>query len=79
MTHASAIVGTSPQADLAGSLKIVPAPDGTSVTVGTTLPQGWHQEFGSLTQPATPWLEPALEAARPGILARLRLWLAARE
>ena len=63
--------------DLADSLVIAPAADGMSVTVGTTAAQGWHLEFGSLARPATPWLGPALEAARPGILTRLRQRLAA--
>jgi hypothetical protein len=65
------------QGDLADSLSVAIAEDGLSVTVGTTLPQGWRLEFGSLARPATPWLEPALETARPGILARIRLRLAA--
>ena len=63
--------------DLADSLVVIPATDGLSVTVGTTLAQGWHVEFGSLNRPATPWLEPALDAARPGILAALSQRLAA--
>ena len=61
----------SRQGDLAGSLVIATAGDGLSVTIGTTAQQGWHLEFGSLARPATPWLEPAFEAARPGILARV--------
>ena len=65
------------QGDLAASLVIAPAADGLSVTVGTTVAQGWHLEFGTLARPAMPWLEPALEAARPGILASIREWLAA--
>lgn len=65
------------QGELADSLVIATAGDGLSVTIGTTAQQGWHLEFGSLARPATPWLEPALEAARPGILARIRLRLAA--
>ncbi len=63
--------------ELADSLRVTAADDGLSVTVGTTLAQGWHVEFGSLARPATPWLEPALEAARPRILASLRQRLAA--
>ena len=51
------------------------APDGLSVTVGTTATQGWHREFGSISRPAAPWLAPALDAARPGIIARIRLIL----
>jgi hypothetical protein len=61
----------SRQGGLADSLRINAAADGLSVTVGTTLAQGWHVEFGSLARPARPWLEPALEAARPGIVARV--------
>ena len=67
----------SRRGDPAASLVIAPASDGTGVTVGTAAAQGWHAEFGSLARPATPWLEPALEAARPGILARFRQRLAA--
>jgi hypothetical protein len=63
--------------ELADSLNVAAADDGLSVTIGTTFAQGWHVEFGSLARPATPWLEPALEAARPRILARLRQRLAA--
>ena len=63
--------------ELAASVAVVPAADGLSVTVSTTAAQGWHREFGTLARPATPWLEPALEAARPGILAALRQRLAA--
>ena len=62
----------SRQGALAASLSITTAANGLSVTVGTALPQGWHLEFGSLSRPATPWLEPALQAAHPGILARIR-------
>jgi hypothetical protein len=72
--------GQPPQSrrgDLADSLVITPAADGLSVTVGTTAAQGWHLESGTLARPAMPWLEPALETARPGILARLRQQLAA--
>jgi Bacteriophage HK97-gp10, putative tail-component len=61
----------SRRGDLADSLAIVPAADGMSVSVGTALPQGWYLEFGTRARPATPWLEPALDDARPGILARI--------
>jgi HK97 gp10 family phage protein len=72
--------GQPPQSrrgDLADSLVITPAADGLSVTVGTTVAHGWRREFGTLARPAAPWLEPALETARPGVLARLRQQLAA--
>jgi hypothetical protein len=68
--------GDAGRGDLAASISVVPAPDGLSVTVGTSLPQGWHREFGSLARPAAPWLEPALQAEAPGILASLRQRLA---
>jgi hypothetical protein len=63
---------------LADSLSVAVAEDGSSVTVGTTLAQGWHAEFGTLARPATPWLEPAFEAARPGIIARVVFMLRRR-
>lgn len=66
------------RSDLAASLVVTPSADGSSVTVGTVAAEGWHREFGSLARPAAPWLEPALEAARPGILARIRMRLAGR-
>jgi hypothetical protein len=62
--------------ELEDSLSVAVAADGLNVIIGTTLAQGWHVEFGSLARPATPWLEPALEAARPKILASLRQRLA---
>jgi hypothetical protein len=62
--------------ELADSLRVTAADDGLSITIGTMLAQGWHAEFGSLARPATPWLEPALETARPKILASLRQRLA---
>ncbi len=63
---------------LAASLTVEPADDGMSATVGTPLDHGWQLEFGSLSYPATPWLEPAFHDAQPGILARLRSWLGKR-
>jgi hypothetical protein len=61
---------------LASSLQVDLADDGMSATVGTSLDYSWQLEFGSLGRPATPWLEPALRDAQPGILARIRRWLA---
>jgi hypothetical protein len=61
---------------LAASLTVEMAERGMSARIGTGLEHGWHLEFGTLTRPATPWLEPALDEARPGILARLKRWLA---
>jgi hypothetical protein len=66
----------SPTGALAASLTVEMADDGMSARIGTGLDYGWHLEFGTLTRPATPWLEPALDEARPGILARLKRWLA---
>ncbi len=56
---------------LAQSLTVDPAGDGMSWTVSTPLDYGWYLEFGSLGRPATPWLEPALDEARPGIISRI--------
>jgi hypothetical protein len=60
---------------LSHSLTVVPADDGTSATISTPLDGAWHREFGSLHRPPRPWLAPALDKARPRILARLRAWL----
>jgi hypothetical protein len=70
--------GDAQRGELAASISVVHIPDGLSVSVGTTSAHGWHREFGTLARPAEPWLEPALEAARPGILARLRQSFARR-
>jgi hypothetical protein len=56
---------------LAQSLEINPGSD-AGYNVGTLLDQGWHLEFGSRTRPAAPWLAPALDDARPGLLERIR-------
>jgi hypothetical protein len=56
---------------LARSLTVSPASDG-GFTVGTPLDYGWHLELGSLARRPAPWLAPAAEDARPGLLARLR-------
>ena len=61
---------------LAGSLTVDPAADGMSWSISTPLDYGWHLEFGSLGRPATPWLEPALNEARPGIVSRIGARLA---
>ena len=63
---------------LAAALAVAVAEDGTSATVSTPLDHGWHLEFGTLTRPPTPWLAPALDAARSGILARIKGLLRAR-
>ena len=55
---------------LAQSLTVQPAADGSYI-VGTPLDYGWHLEFGSLDRAAAPWLAPAAEAARPGLIARI--------
>jgi hypothetical protein len=69
--------GTAPGDDgLSHSLTIGHAGGGKAATVSTPLDHGWHREFGSLGHPPRPWLAPALAEARPGILARLRGWLA---
>jgi hypothetical protein len=56
---------------LAQSLEINSGGDG-GYTVGTPLDHGWHLEFGSRTRPAAPWLAPAFDDARPGLLTRIR-------
>ena len=55
---------------LAQSLIVTPSPDG-GFTVSTPLDHGWHLEFGGSTRPAAPWLTPAAEDARPGLVDRI--------
>jgi hypothetical protein len=55
---------------LAQSLTVSPDNAG-GYTVSTPLDYGWHLEFGSRTRAAKPWLAPATEAARLGLLARI--------
>lgn len=61
---------------LARSLIVEAAEDGKSARIGTPLDYGWHLEMGSLNRPAMPWLEPAFNDSRSGILSRIRSWLA---
>jgi hypothetical protein len=63
----------SRQGALARSLTAEPFADGMSWTVSTPLAYGWHVEFGSLGRPATPWLAPALDETRPGIVSRIAM------
>ncbi len=41
-------------------------------TIGTADPAGRIAEFGTLSQPAAPWLWPIVEARLPGLKDRLR-------
>jgi len=41
---------------------------GAEVTVGTDIPYGPYQEYGTVTVPASPYLRPALEAATAQIV-----------
>jgi hypothetical protein len=50
--------------------------NGLEASIATPSDHGWRLEFGSLDAPAQPWLEPALQEARPGILRRIAEWLA---
>lgn len=61
---------------LAESLTVDAASDGTGFIVGTPLDHGWHLEFGSSSRSASPWLKPAFDASRSGVLARVKFWLA---
>lgn len=60
-----------PDGALAQSLTVNASGDG-GYTVSTPLDHGWHREFGSIGRPATPWLAPAAEDAKPALLARIR-------
>ncbi len=61
---------------LAASLTV--SEDGAGgYTVATPLDAGWYLEFGTRARAARPWLAPAVDAARPGLLDRLRQRLTA--
>ncbi len=60
---------------LARPLTVTRGGDGLSFTLSTPLDYGWRLEHGGLARPATPWLEPALDAASPAIERRLGDWL----
>jgi hypothetical protein len=64
-------------ATLSRSLTVARTSDGSTATVSTPLDHGWHREFGTLRRRPRPWLVPALDKARSGILARFRDWLSA--
>jgi hypothetical protein len=60
---------------LSHSLTVARTHDGTAATVSTPLDDAWHREFGTFRRLPRPWLAPALDKARPGIVARFRNWL----
>ncbi len=60
---------------LAKSLTVTREISGLGFTLSTPLDHGWHLEHGGLQRPATPWLGPALDDARPAIERRLGDWL----
>jgi len=71
--------GQPPDSDtgaLARSLAISVSREGAEATLSTPLDYGWHLEFGTLDRPATPWMQPAFEDIRPGIVRQIRAWLA---
>lgn len=52
--------------NLARSIRADAGP--TEVTVGTDIPYGPYQEYGTITVPASPYLRPALEASTNAIV-----------
>jgi hypothetical protein len=67
---AANLAGNGSSGRLAASLTVTPD-GGNGFVVGTALDHGWHREFGSRLRGAKPWLAPAVEAARPGLIARI--------
>ncbi len=59
---------------LAASLFAETGPDG-HVRIGTPLDYGWHLEMGTLTRVAYPWLAPALDDQRAGLVQQIGAWL----
>ena len=56
---------------LANSLEVRRGPRALSYRVVSLAPRAWFREFGSLSRTQQPWLRPALDRARSGIIRRV--------
>jgi len=56
---------------LANSLAVRREPRALSYRVVSLAPRAWFREFGSLSRAQQPWLRPALDRARSGIVRRV--------
>jgi len=56
---------------LANSLAVQRGPRALSYRVVSLAPRAWFREFGSLSRAQQPWLRPALDRARSGIVRRV--------
>jgi len=56
---------------LANSLAVRRGPRALSYRVVSLAPRAWFREFGSLSRDQQPWLRPALDRARAGIVHRV--------
>jgi len=56
---------------LANSLAVRRGPRALSYRVVSLAPRAWFREFGSLSRAQQPWLRPALDRARSGIVRRV--------
>ncbi|MFN3232935.1 MAG: HK97-gp10 family putative phage morphogenesis protein [Alphaproteobacteria bacterium] len=58
--------------DLEESIRVVTAPDGLSARVEATAPHAAHVEFGTVDQPAQPFMTPAVEENRQAVVDGVR-------
>ena len=56
---------------LGASLEVQRGPRPLSYRVVSLAPRAWFREFGSLSRAQQPWLRPALDRARSGIIRRV--------
>ncbi len=56
---------------LAGSLAVRRGPHALTYRVVSLAPRAWFREFGSLSRAQQPWLRPALDRVRSGIIRRI--------
>lgn len=58
--------------DLEDSIRVVTSPDGLSARIEATAPHAAHVEFGTVEQPAQPFLTPAVEENRQAVVDGVR-------
>lgn len=74
VTHAASAPGSPPAIDtgkLVGSVTHKISADGLDAAIGTNTAYGAHLEFGTKKMAARPWLFPAFERNRKGIVKRI--------
>jgi len=63
---------TDGSGELEDSIRVVPSVDGLSVRVEATAPHASYVEYGTVDQPAQPFLTPAVEENRQAVIDGVR-------